>query len=61
MKRLLPSPWLSLGLFGGWLLLTAAQHRPDAAGPGAGVAGAAAAGAAAPAAAHPLPAHCWRG
>lgn len=22
MKRLLPSPWLSLGLFGGWLLLT---------------------------------------
>ncbi|MBX3625297.1 MAG: Na+/H+ antiporter subunit E [Rhizobacter sp.] len=21
MKRLLPSPWLSLGLFGGWLLL----------------------------------------
>ena len=22
MRRLLPSPWLSLGLFGGWLLLT---------------------------------------
>ncbi len=22
MKRLLPSPWLTLGLFGGWLLLT---------------------------------------
>ena len=22
MKHLLPSPWLSLGLFGGWLLLT---------------------------------------
>ncbi len=22
MKRLIPSPWLSLGLFGGWLLLT---------------------------------------
>jgi multicomponent K+:H+ antiporter subunit E len=22
MKRLLPSPWLSLGLLGGWLLLT---------------------------------------
>ena len=22
MKRCLPSPWLSLGLFGGWLLLT---------------------------------------
>jgi multicomponent K+:H+ antiporter subunit E len=22
MKRLMPSPWLSLGLFGGWLLLT---------------------------------------
>ena len=22
MKRWLPSPWLSLGLFGGWLLLT---------------------------------------
>lgn len=22
MKRLLPSPWLSLGLFGGWMLLT---------------------------------------
>lgn len=22
MKRLLPSPWLSIGLFGGWLLLT---------------------------------------
>lgn len=22
MKRLLPSPWLSLGIFGGWLLLT---------------------------------------
>ncbi len=22
MKRLLPAPWLSLGLFGGWLLLT---------------------------------------
>lgn len=22
MKKLLPSPWLSLGLFGGWLLLT---------------------------------------
>lgn len=22
MNRLLPSPWLSLGLFGGWLLLT---------------------------------------
>jgi multicomponent K+:H+ antiporter subunit E len=22
MKRLLPSPWLSTGLFGGWLLLT---------------------------------------
>jgi len=22
MKRLIPSPWLSLGIFGGWLLLT---------------------------------------
>lgn len=22
MKRLLPAPWLSLGIFGGWLLLT---------------------------------------
>lgn len=28
MKRLIPSPWLSIGLFGGWLLL---QRRPDAA------------------------------